>query len=242
MADSIGDINPDDLIIPDSPQTALAFRTWRLSDSGKLLSINAPNLTGSAGGSKNQQVRKISWIHRQLADDEGQSGWPIGKPLVAHCGAGLGGTTGGLPPEKRPDHGPIPAKKCSCGIYATTNINVIDQYLGNEVIMGSVAIRGPVLGIVELGGRVIPATQGYRAAYARVAAILLIDSAFSLSHAQLRRIAETYQVPALKDHSLDPEDYRAELVVMPPVANPSSVGDEMEAWLASQSEEEGGDD
>jgi hypothetical protein len=230
MADNIGDdIGPDGIIVPDRPQTALAFRTWRISDSGKLLSINAPSLTGKAGGS-NQPQRKIGWIHRQLADPEGQEGWPIGtKPLVAHCGTG--GTTGSVP---NPDHGSIPSKKCSCGIYATTSLNVINQYLGNEIIQGTIAIRGPVLGVVELGGRVIPATQGYRAAYARVAAILLIDPVFTLSHSQLRQIADYYQVPALPDMSLDPEDYRDKLQLETP------IGDQAEEFLKNLLE--GGDE
>ena len=79
MADHIGDdISTDGTPIPDVPQTALAFRTWRLSESNRLLSINAPNLTGKAGGSLQQGTRKIGWIHRHLADEEGQHGWPIG--------------------------------------------------------------------------------------------------------------------------------------------------------------------
>lgn len=226
MSDDDG-INIDDLKIPDRPQTALAFRTWRVSDNGKLLSINAPNLTGKAGGNPNQQIKRVSWIHRQLADEEGQDGWPI-KPLVAHCGMGRADK------DKDPSHGPIPAKQCSCGIYATTSISIINQYLGTEIIHGTIAIRGPVLGVVELGGRVIPATQGYRAAYARVAAILLIDQAFTLSHPQLRRIAETYQVPALVPHSLDPEDYREHL------RPETKVADEAERWLKEL--QEGGEE
>lgn len=219
MAEDIGsDIGADGIIIPDRPQTALAFRTWRLSDSNKLLSINAPSLTGKAGGG-GQPIRKVSWIHRQLADEEGQDGWPIGSPLVAHCGRE------GVGAAKNPEHGPIPFKQCSCGIYATTSINVVNQYLGNEIILGTIAIRGPVLGVVELGGRVIPATQGYRAAYARVAAILLIDSVFTLSHSHLKLIADLYQVPALVPHSLDPEEYRDHLSLETPVA------DEMEEFL-----------
>lgn len=236
------DIDIDDLHIPDAPQTSLAFRTWRLSDSGKLLSINAPSITGKAGGNPNQPVRKISWIHRQLADDEGQDGWPAGKPLVAHCGRGMDIMTGvpGIPggvavPSKNSGHGPIPDKHCSCGIYATTSIEVINQYLGNEVIMGTIAIRGSVLGVVELGGRVIPATQGFRAAYARVAAILLIDQAFTLSHPQLQSIAEDYRVPALIPHSLNPEDYRDQLKPQ------TQIADEAEKWLR-ELQDEGGEE
>jgi hypothetical protein len=228
VADHIGDdIGTDGIVIPDVPQTALAFRTWRLSDDNKLLSINAPNLTGKAGGSGQQNVRKIGWIHRHLADAEGQSGWPIASNLVAHCGVQ------GAAAEVNPDHGKIPSKNCSCGIYATTEIKVINSYLGNEIYLG-VAVRGPVLGIVELGGTVIPATQGFRAKYARVAAILAIDEVFSLTEAHLRQIAELYQVPLLTPHSINPEDYRDAIGQMPAVTDPSSIGDEIEKFLSEQ--------
>lgn len=231
MADHIGDdILSDGSPIPDVPQTALAFRTWRLSDSNRLLSINAPNLTGKAGGSQQQGTRKIGWIHRHLADDEGQHGWPIAEPLMAQCGVRGQGA------EAIPEHGKIPSKDCSCGIYATTEIKVINSYLGNEIYMG-VNIRGPVLGIVEMGGRVIPATQGYRARFARVAAILAIPSEFSLTRAHLAQIAELYQVPLLEDISKDPEDYRGLIGNMPAVTDPSSIGDELEQWLMNQGDE-----
>ncbi len=238
MADHIGDdISLDGSPIPDVPQTVLAFRTWRLSESNKLLSINAPNLTGKAGGSGQQNVRKIGWIHRHLADEEGQNGWPIAEPLMAHCGVRGAGA------EAIPEHGKIPSKECSCGIYATTEIKVINSYLGNEQYMG-VAIRGPVLGIVEMGGKVIPATQGYRARYARVAGIIAIGDVFSLSHSHLLQIAELYQVPLLNDISKDPEDYREAIGQMPAVTDPSSIGDELEEWLKGEEDkkdEEGGE-
>jgi hypothetical protein len=233
MADHIGDdISLDGTPIPDVPQTALAFRTWRLSESNRLLSINAPNLTGKAGGSQQQGTRKIGWIHRHLADDEGQHGWPIGSNLVAQCGVRGAGA------EDIPEHGKIPAKECSCGIYATTELKVINSYLGNEQYMG-VAIRGPVLGIVEMGGKVIPATQGYRARFARVAGILAIDEVFSLTHPRLAQIAELYQVPLITPFSVNPEDYREAIGQMPAVTDPSSVGDDLEQWLKDLTDQEG---
>jgi hypothetical protein len=238
MADHIGDdILPDGTPIPDVPQTALAFRTWRLSESNRLLSINAPNLTGKAGGSPGQGVRKIGWIHRHLADDEGQNGWPIAEPLVAQCGVRGAGA------EAIPEHGKIPAKECSCGIYATTELKVINSYLGNETYLG-VAIRGPVLGIVEMGGKVVPATQGFRARYARIAGILAIDEVFSLTHAHLAQIAELYQVPLIKPFSVNPEDYREAIGQMPAITDPSSIGDEIDQFLAGlddKKDEEGGE-
>jgi hypothetical protein len=243
MADVIDPNDPLGIMssgpIPDVPQTALAFRTWRLGDNGRLLSINAPSLTGKAGGNANSRSnnpRSVPWIQRAMASD-GQDGWPIGGPLVAVCGR-LGQNA-----EKTESHGKIPAKGCTCGIYATTNIKVIDRYLGNEVVDG-IALRGPVLGVVEMGGSVRPATQGYRAAYARVAGIIKIGSEFSLSGPQLQQIAAFYKVPLLKDVSVNPEDYRKDIEdAMPAMTDDDTgIGDEAEEFLAELMKDEGGED
>lgn len=201
-------------VIPDTPETALAFRTWRVGSDNRLLSINAPSVTGNAGGGK----PKPSWIHQRLASPEG--GWPPGKPLKAECGLR----------RSNKDHGPVPGENCGCGIYATTELKVINRYLGTRVIDGTIADQGPVLGIVELGGRVFPAKQGYRAEYARVAAILLINPAYSLPRERLEIIADLYRVPLLVPHSVKPEDYRALLSRGP------SIADEAEKFLKDMEE------
>ena len=108
--------------------------------------------------------------------------------MIAHCGREQGHNDG------------IPDPGCSCGIYATTELEVVNVYLCREA---------PVLGIVELGGRTIEAAEGYRAQAARVAAILLIDEMFTLPHGTLKKLAESYRVPAFVPHSTEPEDYRA---------------------------------
>jgi hypothetical protein len=232
MANSIGDdIAPDGTPIPDIPETFLAFRTWRLSDSGMLLSINPPSLTGKAGGSATSVHRKVGYIHRAFAADGGD-GWPIGRALRASCGVQGPGA------EANEDHGQIPAKECSCGVYATTSIKVINQYLGTEQVNGAY-VRGPVLGIVELGGKVWPATQGFRAEYARVAAIIELDPAYTLPRGRLLHIAAHYHVPLVPDMSKNPEDYREAISGLPPITSESSVGDEAEEFLASLL---GGDD
>lgn len=178
--------------VPDVPQTALAFRVWRLGPGGVLLSLNAP-------------AQKSSWIARALASPEG--GWRPGEALHAQCSRqGAGDSDDDDDDDEdgkgKDKHGAIPGKNCTCGIYATTSLGVINGYLSPAA---------PVLGVVELGGRVIPATQGFRAEYARVAAILLADPVLTLERPLLEKIAETYQVPALVPHSVRPEDYRDHL-------------------------------
>ena len=186
---------------PDFPQTRLALRAWGFDRTLMTVrSLNAP-----VGG------RKATWLAKAMASPAGS--WPHDHPLAAACP---------LPPRKKKkddeefaEHGPVPAKDCSCGIYATTDLEVINGYLSRSA---------PVLGVVEMGGRVIPATQGYRAAYARVAVILLLDEALTEPHGLLRELAAAYRVPAVIPHSADPEDYR-ELAGLP------TVGAEAEAWL-----------
>ena len=94
--------------------------------------------------------------------------------------------------------------------------------------------REPVLGLVEIGGRVImaePGHEGYaRSQYARVAAILLIDRSLTVDHETLRRLAGAYNVPALVPHSVDPEDYRDEVTAT------STLADEIEEYLRRQAE------
>jgi hypothetical protein len=161
--------------------------------------------------------KKANWIAKQFAQPEGN--WPCDQPLAGACQA----LDAPQPRRRRKpgaeqEHGPVPSPDCTCGVYATTDLEVINLYLSRDA---------PVLGIVELGGRLIPASNGYRAAHARVAAILLADGALTEPHDLLRDLAAAYRVPALVPHSTDPEDYR-ELVGLPTVAT------EAEQWLQQQ--------
>jgi len=190
--------------VPDYPQTRLALRAWQFDRAAMAVrSLNAA-LPG----------KRANWIAKAMASPVGN--WPHDYPLAATCSLGA--------PKRRrkkaeddeePEHGPVPDPQCSCGIYATTDLDVINTYLSRSA---------PVLGVVELGGRLIPASQGYRAAYARVAVILLVDEALTEPHGILRDLAAAYKVPAVIPHSAVAEDYR-ELAGLPTVAS------EAEAWL-----------
>jgi len=184
---------------PADPQTRLALRSWQVDRAAMAVrSLNAP------------LGRRPNWMAKAMAAPAGN--WPHDQPITATCA---------LPkPRRKKDddeepHGPVPDPQCSCGIYATTDLEVINGYLSRTA---------PVLGIVELGGRLIPATQGYRAAYARVAVILLIDEALTEPHGLLRDLAAAYRVPAVVPHSASAEDYRE-------VAGLPTLAGEAEAWL-----------
>ena len=193
--------------VPDYPQTRLALRTWEFDRAA--MAIRSVTLAGRPG-------RPTNWIAKAMAAPAGN--WPHDRPLTAVCN---------VPAPKRrkkdsdeePEHGPVPDPQCSCGIYATTDLDVINTYLSRSA---------PVLGVVELGGRLIPASQGYRAAYARVAVILLVDEALTEPHGILRDLAAAYKVPAVVPHSADPSQYRE-------LAQQSSLASETEAWLRAVS-------
>ncbi len=183
---------------PDFPQTRLALRAWQLDRAAMI--VRSVVVAG----------RKGSWVAKAMASPVGN--WPHDKPLTATCA---------LTAQKRKprngekEHGPVPDEDCTCGIYAATDLDVIDHYLSRGA---------PILGIVELGGRIIPAEQGYRAVYARVAAILLIDEALTEPHKLLRELAGAYRVPAVVPHSADPEQYRE-------LAGMTTLAAEAEAYL-----------
>jgi hypothetical protein len=191
--------------VPDFPQTRLAFRSWQLDRASMAVqSLNAPRSS------------RANWVAKQMAQPAGN--WPHDRPLAAACALGAPSRRRRKPKEGEPEdtpHGPVPDPNCTCGIYATTDLDIINGYLSRSA---------PVLGIVELGGRLIPATQGYRAACARVAAILLVDEALTEPHGLLRELAAAYRVPALVPFSVDPEDHR-EAIGLPTLAG------EAEAWL-----------
>jgi hypothetical protein len=174
-------------LAPDYPQTRLALRCWHLDQV--TMTVRSLNAIGS----------KPSWLAKAMASPEG--GWPHDQPLEAACAS---------PPKRKkrgeddgedpPEHGPVPSLHCTCGIYATTSLVVIDTYLTADA---------PVLGIVELGSRIIPAEEGYRAEEARLALILLVNTKLTVPHRILRDLAAAYRVPAVIPHSPRAEDYRS---------------------------------
>jgi hypothetical protein len=164
--------------VPDYPETRLAFRVWRLdSTRNVLLSVNL-----------GQAARNASWVAKAMSFPEGE--WSTGEPMFARCLKGRDHESG------------VPDPECTCGLYATTDLELVNRYLDHEA---------PVLGIVELGGRTIPATKGYRAEAAKVVALLLIDEMFTLRHTVLAKVANHYRVPSLVPHSAVADEYRSEL-------------------------------
>ena len=109
--------------------------------------------------------------------------WPPGKDLHAVC---MHGKHRAADPD------------CTCGIYAATDISVAAPYTG----------VGNAFGLVYgWGEHVVPADDGFRAEYARIAAIFAVVREVSMELPHLRRVAKLYGVPLLVPHSLDIGDY-----------------------------------
>jgi hypothetical protein len=209
--------------VPDVPQTFLAFRTWTLDKARMQLGSTTP-----AGGYRAKgKAAKELWMANALGVNLGA--WPKdGECLTAKCTARSDfedddayeaahlyagdGRVASPGPECKGSGGH------GCGIYATTDLGVINTYLSRTA---------PVMGVVELGGRVLECPQGYRAEFVRVAAILLIDEVLTkpLSQDMLRKVAKAYGVPALVPTSTRPEDYREA------IENSSEVTNDVDAEL-----------
>ncbi len=79
--------------------------------------------------------------------------WPVDRPLHAVCLAG--------------GH-PAPAVSCSCGISGARDLDALRQH-GLCVAPG-----GLVVGEVDLWGRIVPDSYGYRGEYGRVVSVGLV--------------------------------------------------------------------
>ena len=94
------------MTVPDYPTPAFAFRVCR-REGRALLSVVA----GAGSG-------KPSWVARALAEPKGA--WPAGTFRAKCLGA------------ERHESVEVPAEDCTCRIYATTDLAIVDQYLSAD--------------------------------------------------------------------------------------------------------------
>jgi hypothetical protein len=177
----------EEMVIPDVAEPMLGFRVWRVVEGARESTL----WSVTRGEAKKPPRTRVL-----LSNPDGA--WPVGKLMEASCDrfSRMGGPK---------DHGEeVPAVDCTCGFYATYDIDVAAAY-----------IRGaPVLGLVQGSGRVIPgeATEtsagGFRAQRISIACLFDIASDFTIHRRGLRKLADCYQVPLVRPHSDVAEDYR----------------------------------
>jgi len=152
--------------VPDSIQPLVGYRAWLFTNNvrgASLLPIGGRPLTSTAWEGAN-----YGWV------------W-------AACPFG-GREKLDYPPDSildRPPHA-IPGEDCSCGFYAMKVLTRAQQ-LTMELQ------RGPdlTLGRVELAGKVIEHSMGYRAARARIAALIPIRG----NERTVKRLAQRLGLP-----------------------------------------------
>jgi hypothetical protein len=163
--------------VPDVAETLLGFRVWRVDP----LRLTLHSVVVGAAAKRPRQPS----VRLMLAAPEGA--WPHDGPLVAKCEAGKKGET----------H-PAPDPDCTCGVYATTSLQVIARYLK----------EAPILGLVEGFGTLIPAENGFRAEKVTIACLFAIAPELTVPARKLDQLADRYSVPMVVPHSERVEDYR----------------------------------
>jgi hypothetical protein len=151
--------------VPDSIEPLVGYRAWLFTN------VRGASLLPIGGG----PLTKTAW-------EGANHGW-----VSAACPFG-GRERLGYPPESslnRPPH-VIPGEDCSCGFYAMKVLSCAQQ-LTMELRCGP----DLTLGRVELAGKVIEHRLGYRAARARIAALIPIRG----NERTAKRLAESLGLP-----------------------------------------------
>ena len=181
----------DELVIPDVPESLLAFRVWHVADDDSLWSITAQtNQHKGRTGYKNKAVARL------LESPVGQ--WETDMVAVCKRGAKVGSG------KSEREHGQVPDELCTCGLYAATDLDVIAGY----AVPRSGEWRTAV-GLVQGSGQLVPAEFGWRAEKARIVAIFAVSEDFTVPHHRLWQVAERYGVPLVLPWSDEVGDYAA---------------------------------
>jgi hypothetical protein len=111
--------------------------------------------------------------------------WPQFEPMVAECGNRKAAVTSGLKP--RAEH-EIPNMKCSCGIYSAKSRAHLLSMRYHHYDPDNPRV---VIGSINLWGRIVEGTQGWRAAVGYPREIYVPHLAWKLAEP----LADAYGVP-----------------------------------------------
>lgn len=115
--------------------------------------------------------------------------WIPGENRAKHSGDRLSSTT------KIPIDHEVPLWECVCGYWAVERFDNVYEVLHRSGISGSAHVYGSVY----LWGKIIRHEEGYRAAMAQVAGLLLPKDTKEDNIAILQQIAKRYHVPLVTD-------------------------------------------
>lgn len=178
--------NELDLDVPDVAESLLGYRVWRYNDDDRSLwsvTLGDPD--------------EASKIDLMLSNTTPTGYWPkqnsdMGSVLEAVCNSY----------SSNKDHFP-PDPDCTCGIYATYDLNTIARYIK----------RAPVLGLVQGFGTVIPGEAdgitigGFRAEKARIVCLFSLSEDFTIPTRDLKKVGREYGVPVITPWSKSVNDY-----------------------------------
>lgn len=174
--------------IPDTAEPLLGYRVFRVRDDDSTL------WSVSFGEPGYKKTRRDKMLTSQARDEDKHL--PPGMwatKMKAECNL-----------RRKHDDG-VPDPACTCGIYATYDLEVIAGYIP----------RAPILTLVKGYGNVIVGDPddytigGWRASDAEIAAIFAISEDFTVPRRQLKRVAKRYGVPIIEPWSADIKEYAA---------------------------------
>ena len=142
--------------VPDSIEPLVGYRAWHVAGASLLpISHRDPTTTTSPWDGANRR-----WVSATCSFGTPEPVTDSMRKRLEHIYAKLG-----LPFESIPD-GPhtVPGEHCACGFYAMKELDSMLRF----------SAPGLVLGRVELAGKVIECTLGYRAERARISELISI--------------------------------------------------------------------
>ena len=159
------------LDIPDRIGEVIGWRSWDVGTDGFLYSLN---------GAK---WRPNGYLVAECL--------PLGMPISM---TRVRRTLVGRVPVGRHVTSEIPVPSCTCGIYAAKTRSHLQDMSYNRYSPGSAR----VIGEVAMSGKVIPGTQGYRAARARPLRVFVPYEMWRLA----QQLEARYSIPVVLDNTL----------------------------------------
>jgi len=164
--------------------TEVAMHTLKHSKGEPGTNVVVPDVVGELHGFRAFNVRGSK--KPTLISLNAQAEWPTDNWMIATCANRM------VCPKS--DDKKVPGERCSCGIYSARDWNHLVSINYNRYSDESIR----VVGKVGLAGKVIPASQGFRAEKARVIELWVPHISWRL----VKPLQERYGVPVHLQNTL----------------------------------------